>query len=45
MTPDFECGLIVGGGAVSLASVLLAALMRWRANAASFWGQATRDDE
>ena len=45
MTLDFECGLIMGGGAVGLASVLLAAFMRWRASTGSFWGQATRDDE
>ncbi|MFT8440195.1 hypothetical protein [Acetobacter fabarum] len=29
MTPDFECGLVAGGGAVGLAFVLFAATVRW----------------
>ena len=29
MTPDFECGLVAGGGATGLAFVLFTATMHW----------------
>lgn len=32
MTPDFECGLVAGGGAVGLAFVLFAVVVRWLRN-------------
>ena len=45
MTPDNEFFMLLGGGAVSLGTLLLALIWRWRASAGSFWSQATRDDD
>ena len=39
MTPDFECGMIVGGGGTLLATIALAVGWRWLVMRSDFWRQ------
>lgn len=46
MTPDDLFFMLLGAGMSFVGAVAVAVILRWRANAGSFWGQLTkgRDD-
>ncbi|GCD74019.1 hypothetical protein NBRC3299_0311 [Acetobacter pasteurianus NBRC 3299] len=37
MTPDFECGMIVGGGGMFLATIVFAVVWRLLVERSDFW--------